>query len=251
MIPGKRELSSYLLGGNYNQMGMRLLLALIFDILCIKISRWFYFLLLPCILLSIAIPLMVGSMTATTCIILFLILCAIPNHRMRLLGISGILVAVSLFQVFVCFNGKGIEDNELMVWFIEDVLGKDITFTYRTYMWDSALQVISQSPIIGHGFPSKEWYLVNMSSLAIGPHNIILAILIYGGVVGFILYMFFLFRSFLILQAIRDYWADVILLGIAVSCVMMLMEVYPVNLIFMLFAIAEYYPIFREQQSNE
>ena len=251
MIPGKRELSSYLLGGNYNQMGMRLLLALIFDILCIKISRWFYFLLLPCILLSIAIPLMVGSMTATTCIILFLILCAIPNHRMRLLGISGILVAVSLFQVFVCFNGKGIEDNELMVWFIEDVLGKDITFTYRTYMWDSALQVISQSPIIGHGFPSKEWYLVNMSSLAIGPHNIILAILIYGGVVGFILYMFFLFRSFLILQAIRDYWADVIIVGIAVACVMMLMEVYPVNLIFMLFAIAEYYPIFREQQSNE
>jgi len=247
MIPDQKESTTYILGGNYNQMGIRLLLALVLDILCVKISRWFYLLLIPCICLCLAIPLMVGSMTAATCIVLFLLICVIPSHRFRRLAVAAIFVAVILFQVLVCFNGKGIENNELMVWFIEDVLGKDITFTYRTYMWDSALQVIAQSPIIGHGYPSKEWYLANMSSFAIGPHNIILAILIYGGLVGLILYLFFLLRSIVLLHVCQDYTADVILVAIAVACIMMLMEVYSMNLIFIFFVVAEYYSFFNEQ----
>lgn len=250
-IPDQKELSTYILGGNYNQMGIRLLLTLVLDMLCIKISRWFYLLLIPCIVLSIAIPLMVGSMTAVTCIILFLLICAVPSRRIRLNGIAGIFIAVILFQVLVCFNGKGIENNELMVWFIEDVLGKDITFTYRTYMWDSALETIIQSPLIGHGYPSKDWYLANMSSFAIGPHNIILAILIYGGLVALLLYLFFLIRSSALLRATQDYCSDVILAGIAVACIMMLMEVYPMNLIFTFFAVAEYYPNLHAQQTHE
>ncbi len=251
IITEQKEVASYILGGNYNQMGIRLLITLVMDILCIKISRWFYLLLIPCIVLSIAIPLMVGSMTAVTCIILFLLICAVPSHRIRLNGIAGIFIAVILFQVLVCFNGKGIENNELMVWFIEDVLGKDITFTYRTYMWDSALETIIQSPLIGHGYPSKDWYLANMSSFAIGPHNIILAILIYGGLVALLLYLFFLIRSSALLRATQDYCSDVILAGIAVACIMMLMEVYPMNLIFTFFAVAEYYPYLHAQQTHE
>lgn len=251
IITEQKEVASYILGGNYNQMGIRLLIALVMDILCIKISRWFYLLLIPCIVLSIAIPLMVGSMTAATCIILFLLICAVPSRRIRLNGIAGIFIAVILFQVLVCFNGKGIENNELMVWFIEDVLGKDITFTYRTYMWDSALETIIQSPLIGHGYPSKDWYLANMSSFAIGPHNIILAILIYGGLVALLLYLFFLIRSSALLRATQDYCSDVILAGIAVACIMMLMEVYPMNLIFTFFAVAEYYPYLHAQQTHE
>ena len=75
---------------------------------------------------------------------------------------GSITLSTILFQILVCFNGKGIENNKFMVWFIEDVLGKDITFTNRTQLWDAALRVIVDSPIWGYGFPDKIWYLSKM-----------------------------------------------------------------------------------------
>jgi O-antigen ligase len=245
--PEKKEVTSYMLGGNYNQMGVRLLITLVLDILCIKKRHDFYFLLIPCIIACMSIPIMVGSMTAVTCIILFLLLCIIPSHRLRQMSILGLFAAVILFQLLVCFNGKGIEDNDLMVWFIEDVLDKDITFTYRTYMWDSALRIIIQSPVIGYGYPDADWYMAHMSSFAIGPHNIILAILIYGGVISISLYLFFILRSFTQLQVVQDYWSDVLLIGIAVLSMMMLMEAYHIGIVFTFFVLAEYYPLLHLQ----
>lgn len=237
----------YLLGGNYNQIGARLLPTIVLNLLCIKISRRFLFLLIPCIIICMAIPIMVGSMTAATSILLFLLFCLIPSARLRRLGFSVLLTAIALFQVFVCFNGKGIENNEFMVWFVEDILGKDITFTHRTHMWDYALQVIARSPLWGYGFPSKDWYVTHMTSYAIGPHNIIFAVLIFGGIIAFVLYLFFLFTSLFRALQIHDYWADCIVIGISVLCLMMLMEVYPITLVFTIFILAEYYPQLHQQ----
>jgi len=193
----------------------------------------------------------VGSMTASTSIILFLLLILIPYARLRRIAIFGILVSVVLFQVFVCFNGKGIENNNLIVWFVEDVLGKDITFTNRTHMWDSALRVITESPLWGYGFPTKIWYTTRMTSFAIGPHNMLLAMLIYGGIITFVLYLYFLIVSLFRAFRIRNYWADCIIMGVSVLCLMMLMEVYPVNIAFTLFIIAEYYPIMHQQRTSQ
>lgn len=247
MIPEQKETSSYILGLNYNQMGVRLFIMLLINILCLKIHKAFAFLLAPCIVITLAILLMVGSMTALTSIILFLLLCLVPSTQLRRIGIVALLVTVALFQLLVCFNGKGIENSEVAVWFIEDVLGKDITFTYRTYMWDSALRIIVESPFWGYGFPDKDWYLTHMSSFAIGPHNILLATLIYGGVIAFFLYLYLLGYSLITVSRVRDYWADIIMGGIAILCLMQLMEVYPVSIIFTFFVLAEYYPQLHKQ----
>lgn len=66
----------------------------------------------------------------------------------------------------------------MAVYIIEDVLGKDITFTNRTQLWDAAGKKFVESPILGYGFVDKEWYLANMESFAIGPHNFIYSILL-------------------------------------------------------------------------
>lgn len=234
--------TGYILGGNYNQIGIRLLITIVLNLLCIKINRKFIFLLVPCTLTCVAISLMVGSMTAATSIILFLLLCLIPYGRLRRIGSIVFLTAIALFQLLVCFNGKGIENNEFMVWFIEDVLGKDITFTNRTHMWDSSLRVIMESPLWGYGYPDKTWYVTHMTSYATGSHNIMLAVLIYGGIAAFALYLWFLVTSLARALQIHDYWADCIVTGICVLCLMMLMEVYPIALVFTLFILAEYYP---------
>ena len=238
------EVVGYILGGNYNQIGVRLLCAMVLNLLCIKISRKFFFLLIPCFIACVAIPIMVGSMTAVTCIILFLLLILIPSASLRRIAIIGLLVVFALFQIFVCFNGKGIENNDFMVWFVEDVLGKDITLTGRTHMWDSALRVIVQSPLLGYGFPDKNWYLLNMTTFAVGPHNILLAMLLFGGIPAFLLYLYILVVSIYRAFRIHDYWADCVVMGISVLCIMLLMEIYSIPLIFTFFILAEYYPQF-------
>lgn len=247
IVTEDNEVTGYVLGGNYNQIGIRLLITMLLDLLCIKISRWFYILLIPCVASCIAIPLIVGSMTAATSILLFLILCITPFRNLRRAGVAALLISVIFFQIFVCFNGKGIENNDFLVWFVEDVLEKDITFTNRTHMWDSALRIIVQSPFWGYGYPDADWYRTHMTSFAIGPHNVILAMLLYGGVIALVIYLYLFITSFAQALRISDYWADTILIGISVLCVMMLMEVYAVNIIFIFFVIAEYYPMLHAQ----
>ncbi|MBO7119863.1 MAG: O-antigen ligase family protein [Bacteroidaceae bacterium] len=243
--------TGYILGGNYNQIGVRLLIMMILNILCIKINRKFIFLLIPCVVISIIMPLMVGSMTSAAGIILFFLLCLIPSMRLRRLSIYTMLTAIALFQIFVCFNGKGIENNELMVWFIEDVLGKNITFTGRTHMWDSALRIIVQSPLWGYGYPDRDWYLLNMTNFAVGPHNVLLTLLIFGGIPAMMLYLYFLFTSIFRTLRIRDYCADCIIIGISVLCMMMLMEFYPMPIVFSFLILAEYYPQLHRQLAEK
>lgn len=251
--PDEKEPTGYIFGGNYNQFGCFTLLATVLCLICVKKSKWFYLLLIPCIALSVALPFIVGSMTSAASITLFLLTCAVPSHRLRQIGIVTLLIAVILFQIFVCFNGKGIENNDLMVWFVEDVLEKDITFTHRTQMWDSSLRLTSESPVWGHGYPDKTWYLVRLSSLAVGSHNMMLAVLLYGGIIALGIYLYLLTKSCLQVARIGDYWADCILSAIAILCMMMLMEVYTISIVFMFFLIAEYYPTLHEQitASNE
>ena len=241
IVADAKENTGYVLGGNYNQVAARLLVALMLDIFCLRYSRYFWFLLVPCIAMCLATPIMVGSMTAITSILLFLLLCLLPSTNLRRTSVLALLLFVALFQLLVCFNGKGIEDSDLAVWFVEDVLGKNITFTYRTHLWDAALRIIGESPLLGYGLPTRDWYYTNMSSFAVGPHNFLLATLIYGGVIAFALYLYLLGHSLLRVFRQPGYGADCILSGIAVLCLMMLMEVYPVAIVFTFLIMAEYY----------
>lgn len=249
IIEDEKEVGNYVLGDNYNQIGIRLILALVLNFLCVKINKMFYLLLIPCAIVCIAIPLIVGSMTAVTGVIIFLLICLIPTSRLRRLATGGLFVAIALFQILVCFNGTGIEHSETAVWFVEDVLGKDITFTYRTQMWDSALRIIADSPLFGYGYPNADWYRANMSSLAIGPHNLIFATLIYGGVITFGLYIYLLVRSTLNAAIVHDFTGDCLVVAIAVISLMMLMEAYPIPLVFCLLILSEYYPQLNNQLS--
>ena len=247
ITPFYKEATGYILGGNYNQFGSRSLLAIILSLICVKKSKWFFLLLIPCIVISIALPTIVGSMTSTTSITLFLLACLVPSHRLRRMGIITLFIVVALFQIFVCFNGKGIENNDFMVWLVEDVLNKDITFTHRTHMWDSSLRATAESPIWGYGYPDKDWYLTHLTSFSVGSHNMLFAILLYGGIIALGIYLYALVTSCHKTAQVNDYQSDCILLGLAILCLMMLMEVYTTSIVFLFFIIAEYYPTLHRQ----
>lgn len=232
----------YLLGGNYNQMAPIIMCAVTVNLLCLKLSRWFWLNAVPLIVVCSVLLVIVNSSTALAGMALMLTLQLIPFKRFQRFCIYGILVSVVLFEILVCFQGKGFENNELARWIIMDILGKDMTFTYRTDMWDSALRIIIQSPIYGYGFPNPEWYRANMSSLAVGPHNAVLAMLIYGGIIGLGLYLTMFFMVFKRTSPCKDRSANVVLGALAVLSLMMLFEIYTVSFVVLMFIIAYYYP---------
>lgn len=241
LIVDEKTNVGYLLGGNYNSIGCRVLVALLTGILSLKISKWWWINLVPLIASGVTILFMVQSMTSVTCILLMILLCLLPSRNLQRLACFSILVIVVLFEVFVCFQGKGFENNDLARWFLIDILGKDMTFTNRTNMWDAALRVIGESPIWGYGYVTEKWFFSNMSSQAIGSHNFILGIIINGGIIGLGLYLYIFYLALRKLIAYKDYYSNVIFIGIASLSIMMLMEYYPVQFPFYLFTLAYYY----------
>ncbi len=233
--------SGFLLGGNYNQMGTRLLCGVVLNILCLRYSRWFWVPLIPLIMTCIALLLMVQSMTSLVSLLLLLIFCCLPGIKFPRLCITGLICAVVLFQVLVCFNGKGIESNETATWFIVEVLGKDITFTNRTELWDSALRLFSASPLIGYGFPTSDWYYSNLASTAVGPHNLILGFMIYGGIPAVGMFVSIVAYTVITLQKNKDRYATALYAMVGILLLMSLMEVYSITLISFVIVLTYYY----------
>lgn len=239
----KDSFYGYLLGGNYNQMGGRVVCGLATNVLCLQFSKKWLLNVIPLFLVTIFTMLLVGSMTSFTCITLYALLCLIPTMPLKKLAALCLFVAYLLFQFLVVFAGEGLYNNELIAYFVEQVLGKNLTFTYRTAMWASAGEAFAQSPLWGYGEVDTEWYLSNMSSFAIGPHNFIYAVLLRGGL---ILISVFIGLCVLAFKQLRkaglNPYSIRLLLAIEVWLTMALMEVYPVFYIMYLLTLAYYYP---------
>lgn len=242
LIEENKDNHGFLLGGNYNQMGSRLIIALTAGMLSIRYSKWLWLNLIPLFISCFAILFMVRSMTALSCLFLFLVFFLIPGKRLLSFGTICLYIGVILFQVIVCFSGTGLENNELARWFIVDVLGKDMTFTYRTHMWDSALRVFFNSPIWGYGFVDSDWFRAHMTNRAIGAHNYILNTMVYGGILLLALYILIALRSIWHLIRIYDTCSIRMIAAFGVMCVMMLFEVYETPLVFLMLTIMYYYP---------
>lgn len=242
LLEDTKENHGFILGGNYNQMGSRLIIALTAGMLSIKYSKWLWLNLVPLFISCFAILFMVKSMTALSCLFLFLLFFLIQNRRLLSFGAICVYVGVILFQVVVCFSGTGLENNDLARWFIVDVLEKDMTFTGRTEMWDSALRTFTNSPIWGYGFVDSDWYRAHMSNRAVGAHNYILNTLVYGGVMLLALYVVIAAKSIGNLLRINDTTSIKMIAAFGVMCIMMLFEVYETPLVFLMLTVMYYYP---------
>lgn len=249
MVEDEKTNAGYLLGNNYNQMGCRLLIALITSALSVKYSKLWGINFIAIAITSIASLLCVHSMTALSMIVVFLIFCVIPSNQLRKLATISLFTIYILFQTVVVFSGKGIENNELAVYIVEDVLKKDITFTRRTYLWDSALKTIAQSPVWGWGFVDIKWYKSFMSSQAAGPHNFILSVLINGGILLLSVGIGIAYKSY---DSIRHYAKErrCQQLIFATICLyfMALMEMYPYTIMFYPFMLMYYYPYLENKE---
>ena len=82
-------------------------------------------------------------------------------------------------------------DNNFAVWFVEDVLKKDMTFTNRAHVWIESVILFLDSFWVGYGIQPPEWFDSHFGVLS--AHNFILTMLLKGGVVLFCIFVVILF----------------------------------------------------------
>lgn len=103
-----------------------------------------------------------------------------------------LIAAVVLFNIFILFVYSGGRFTLIDV-FIEKILHRETSFTGRTIIWEAAIELISQKPILGHGcFTSV---VCSNGFVASQAHNNYLNILVVSGIVGFVLFMLFIYET--------------------------------------------------------
>lgn len=219
-----------------------MMIALATSVLCTKFSKIWIINSIAIGITCIITLVLVNSMTSLSMIVIFLVYCIIPSSKLRKAGIYSLLTVLVLFQVFVVFNGNGLENNEFAVYIVNDILHKDITFTHRTDMWDSAMRVIIESPIWGWGFVKQEWFTSHMSSFAYGPHNFILSLFIFGGVLLFAAFIMIVYHTIMAIKAYMNERIGQYVIFSAVCLYFMgLMEMYPFTIMFYILIVMYYY----------
>jgi O-antigen ligase len=133
--------------------------------------------------------LLMKSATGVTAVIVYYVLFLyneLKPLKQRRGNIKKFIIIALVLSVYAGVVFFGIQ--EYLGWFIEGVLGKDVTLTSRTLIWNRALEQIPLSPFIGYGYD----YRVVMGYYS---HNLLLELLITTGIIGTILYIFILIKA--------------------------------------------------------
>jgi O-antigen ligase len=145
-----------------------------------------------------ALVLTIGSQSATGMSTVIVVLCVawwLNAYLKQDLRLSGSYIALSLFGAVIL----AVVITVLLPWLV-NLYGKDLTFTNRTDIWSASVDVIGDSPWIGYGW-NGAWVEPNVEPTvtlnretgfeAGHAHNVVLEMLLEGGVVGLGLYLAF------------------------------------------------------------
>lgn len=121
---------------------------------------------------------------------------------------------------------------------IQDVLHKDITFSGRTYIWESCLKMISFHPVIGYGNFDSGW-IIKWNGIMRNAHNLFFDILIQGGIVLLLGYIIFLLTVFITATDKKNRKSQLLLVTLFCLFVVMLCESFiDNNYIFLAYSMA-------------
>lgn len=244
----------FLLGTNYNQIGPKVLCAIVFNILLLDTTKITWVNLFFLSYAGIYSLFLVGSMTSLVSISFFLTVFILSyllkgklNKLFFVIGISFVL----LFQVFVVFEGDTLMNSDALSFL--NLIGKDITFTGRTKLWSYSSDYFWDSPIWGHGFISPREYAYSgfFHGIMKNSHNYIYNVMHKGGIILFI-------TVFLLLKTcydrvkidIKKQTAFVVLMAAVVFMIMSLFEAYETYYVFLISTFMFYYPYLQKSNSK-
>lgn len=162
-----------------------------------------------------------GSMTGLLCMLAFLALGLTGLYLKRACNI--LTVTIVSLGTFISIVWLGLQRYFTPVF---EMLGRNVTFTGRVEIWQSAIECIKQSPIMGYGVPHEEirTEMLEMYT-AVTAHNFILEVLFCFGMVGMILTVIWMGMSVHQLYRHRRHpYAAAMCLGMVCFHLLMLME---------------------------
>lgn len=226
-------LSWYLFGGNYNGMGIVLLMAMLTNMLYCVSKRHIDWNTIFILIASPLCMLYLGSMTSTVGLILAALLLVWSDKKICWWGIIGLLCVVVVFNVFVVFFQGDLTWFDLAVYFVEDVLQKDMTFTHRTDIWANAVELVGKAPWFGYGLHDLAWHREQLGfENASTPHNLLLAVLMIGGICLLAVFVLCLLLAFIRSVKVNNRAARVAQVGVVVALLLSLTEALSVTYIF-------------------
>lgn len=142
------------------------------------------------VILAASITAVIRAFSATAvvgiCLLSVFIILAIIKFMPKFLNIYTYIIV----NVLYFFGVIIMRVQNAFAFLIVDVLGRDLTFTGRTFIWDKALDAFTKSPVFGVGEISND-----ASRDLIGAthaHNYYLDLLYKNGIIGFLLFMIIL-----------------------------------------------------------
>ncbi|WP_065220370.1 MULTISPECIES: O-antigen ligase family protein [Butyricimonas] len=214
----------YLISTNYNQFAAVFMPAIfLHTIMYFRTGRIrSLILLLSVCFASVALE---GSATATVSILLLLLtVIFIKNERLLKIENLSLIVGIVFFFFTFVIPTFSVLDIPLVSNFVEG-LGKDMTFSHRTNIWRYAEFQIIHSPIIGYGVCDKEWFQ-HLLSNAVHTHNIVLQMLLQGGIIGLLIFAVFVYGGIKKILSVQNKYQKRLL--ITVSIIFLLMSQFEV-----------------------
>lgn len=239
----------FLLAGNYNGFGPVFLLALTVEViymLYVKKYDWNFLLLIVAVFYSLFFVGSKTSLVGLSLLLFFVFISKLSFKRVFLLAFACFYVIFQMLAVFLLTDFSG---NRYIRYFVEDVLEKDLSFTYRTDIWSEAALLVSRQPIFGYGNRDMEWY--NECFGVLTAHNFIYKILLDGGLILLCILGAALWVS---VHYSKDFKHERITcflhFAICTLFFMMIMEAYSIFYVFVLFMFLFYSKSFLQNERN-
>lgn len=137
-----------------------------------------------------------GSSTGLVGIVIFILLLFIfhkkKNKLPRVFNLFTVTVITSgVFAGIIVFRIQ-----EIFAFFIVGVLGKDLDFTNRAGIWNTAIELIKEKFLFGYGFLNEKDYISILNyRAATHPHNYLLYLAMNGGVVLLVIWLIGIIRA--------------------------------------------------------
>lgn len=135
-----------------------------------------------------------------------------------------IYILFALFVFVIILHGF-----DLFSFFIISFLGKDMTLSGRTLIWEGGIQEWLKYPFLGHGYQETEALITfsNIPGYVRGAHNQVLNFLLHGGIISVLCYVI-LFKT--VHKAVEPFkknkFINVLTLGVLTNFVMWTADTY-------------------------
>jgi len=229
----------YLLGGNYNQFGKAIFLGVALNMIYSQHTHQLRFHLYFILFISFLTLILVHSQTSVVGLFILTLCYFIKNRKYQVFILRCLVIGYCCFTFLFVLKGNAIT-NGAMTYVIRSVLHKDLTFSKRTTIWVRANDAISERPIYGYGWHDSDWYKDTIYNKS--PHNLLLAILIKGGILLLGCFILLLICTHIHSHRPNSPPPIFILICLWVFMIMSLMEAYNMLVIFTLLIINQYIP---------